>query len=64
MLGNAEGWFKDADREVEILKTQVKETVWGNADGETGTVDTTEFVKKMEKDYEELKKEIRERYSG
>tara|TARA_A100001201_G_scaffold100682_1_gene86525 strand:- start:1056 stop:1682 length:627 start_codon:yes stop_codon:yes gene_type:complete len=64
MLGNAEGWFRDADKEVEILKTQVKETVWGNADGETGTVDTTEFVKKMEKDYEELKKEIRERYSG
>ena len=64
MLANAEGWFNDADKEVEILKTQVKETVWGNAQGETGTVDTTEFVKKMEKDYEKLKKEIRAKFSG
>ena len=63
MLENAEGWFKDADKEVEILKTQVKETIWGNADGETGEVDTTEFVKKMEKDYEKLKKDIRAKFS-
>ena len=64
MLSNAEGWFKDADKEVEILKTQVKETVWGNADGETGEVDTTVFIEKMEKDYESLKKEIRTKFSG
>ena len=62
MLDNAEGWFKDADREVEILKTQVKETVWGNADGETGTVDTTAFIEKMEQDYETLKEEIRNKF--
>ena len=49
--------------EVEVLKNQVKETIWGNADGETGTVDTTEFVKKMEKDYEKLKEEIRSKFS-
>ena len=48
MSGNAEAWFKDADKEVEILKQQVKETVWGNADGERGEVDTTAFVEKME----------------
>ena len=54
MLSNAEGWFKDADKEVEILKTQ----------GETGTVDTTEFVKRMEKDYEKMKEAIRSRFSG
>jgi len=64
MLSNAEGWFKDADKEVDILKTQVKETVWGNADGETGEVDTTVFIEKMEKDYESLKKEIRTKFSG
>jgi hypothetical protein len=64
MKANAESWFKDADKEVEILKTQVKETVWGNADGEMGEVDTTVFIEKMEKDYEKLKKEIREKFSG
>ena len=64
MLSNAEGWFQDADKEVDILKTQVKETVWGNADGETGEVDTTVFIEKMEKDYESLKKEIRTKFSG
>jgi len=64
MLANAEGWFKDADKEVEILKTSVKETVWGNADGETGEVDTTEFVNKMEKDYEKLKEDIRSKFLG
>ena len=64
MKANAESWFKDCDKEVEILKTQVKETVWGNADGETGEVDTTEFVDKMEKDYEKLKEDIRSKFSG
>ena len=63
MLANAEGWFKDADREVEILKTQVKETVWGNAQGETGTVDTTAFVKKMENDYKKMKEDIRKSFT-
>ena len=62
MLANAEGWFKDADKEVEVLKKQIKETVWGNAQGETGTVDTTAFVAKMEKDYEELKDNIRQSF--
>ena len=62
MLANAEGWFKDADKEVEVLKKQIKETVWGNAQGETGTVDTTAFVAKMEKDYEELKDSIRQSF--
>ena len=63
MLANAEGWFKDADKEVNILKTQVKETIWGNADGERGEVDTTAFIEKMEMDYEKLKENIRNQYS-
>ena len=64
MAANAESWFKDADKEVKLLKDQVEETVWGNADGDTGTVDTTIFVEKMEKDYEELKKDIRSKFAG
>ena len=63
MLANAESWFKDADKEVEILKTQIKETIWGNAQGEQGTVDTSAFIEKMEKDYLELKEKLRKQYS-
>ena len=62
MQQNAEAWFNDADKEVEILKTQLVETVWGNAQGETGTVDITSFIEKMEKDYKKLKKEIRTKF--
>jgi hypothetical protein len=64
MSGNAEGFLKDADKEVEILKTQLKETIWGNADGEQGTVDVTSFVKKMEKDYKKFKKDIRNKFKN
>ena len=59
MQSNAEAWFKDSDKEVEILKTQVKETAWENADGDRGEVDITSFIEKMEKDYLELKSNIR-----
>ena len=59
MLGNAEAWFKDADKEVEILKTQIKETSWENAEGERNEVDITAFIEKMEKDYLELKSNIK-----
>ena len=59
MSENAESWFKDADKEVEILKTQVKQTLWENAQGEKGEVDVTGFIKKMEKDYNQLKTNIR-----
>ena len=63
LLANAESWFKDADKEVEILKTQVKETVWGNAQGESETVDVSAFIEKMEKDYQQLKDNIRNTFS-
>lgn len=59
MLANAEAWFRDTDKEVEVLKSQVKETFWQNADGNFGEIDITSFVEKMEKDYEELKADIR-----
>ena len=63
MSSNAEGWFKEADKEVELLKTQIKETFWQNAQGEQGTIDTSAFIEKMEKDYLELKEKLRKQYS-
>ena len=39
------------------------ETYWQNAQGEVGQIDVTEFVEKMEKDYLELKDNIRKQYS-
>lgn len=60
MHENAESWFRDADREVEILKQQVEETYWQNADGESGKVDITEFLERMETDYKMLKQQIKQ----
>ena len=59
MLANAESWFKDTDKEVEIIKTQAKETLWQNADGESGQVDLSHMLEKIDKDYKKLKTEIR-----
>lgn len=59
MRENAEGWFKDADREVEILKQQLTETYWQNADGKMGEMDITGYTKKVDEDYQKLKEEIR-----
>jgi hypothetical protein len=61
MLDNAEGWFKDADKEVEVLKNQIVKT-WQNADGEYEEADMSGFLEKMEKDYLELKENIRKNY--
>ena len=59
MLSNADAWFKDADKEVDILKQSVKETIWGNADGERGEVDISSFIERVDKDYKKLKEDIR-----
>ena len=59
MLTSAESWFKETDKEVEVIKQQVKETTWENADGERNEVDISSFIEKMEKDYLELKTNIR-----
>jgi peptidoglycan hydrolase CwlO-like protein len=64
MLENAESWFKDADKEVEILKQQVYETYWQNADGERGEIDISEYIKKIEEDYESLKTNIRNQFGN
>lgn len=61
MLGNAEGWFKDADKEVEVLKQQIFRT-WQNASGEYAEADMTAFIKKMELDYSKLKEKIRKQF--
>ena len=58
MSANAEAWFKDADKEVEILKSQLVK-VWQNADGEYGEADMSSFLEKMESDYKQLKENIR-----
>ena len=62
MLANAEGWFKDADKEVEIVKNQVVKT-WQNAQGEYGEADMSNFLEKMELDYKKLKEEIRKEFN-
>ena len=59
MKANAESWFKDCDKEVEIIKGQVKETVWQNAQGEKGEIDISQIIQKIEKDYKTLKSNIR-----
>ena len=62
MKANAESWFKDCDKEVEVLKTQMKETVWQNAQGESGEIDISQMVKKNDKDYKKLKANIRKSF--
>jgi hypothetical protein len=64
MKANAESWFKDCDKEVEIIKTQVKETVWENADGERGEIDISALIKKIDKDYKKLKANIRKSFKN
>jgi len=59
MLSNAESWFKDTDKEVEIVKQQMKETTWENADGERNEIDISSFIEKIEKDYNKLKEDVR-----
>ena len=63
MSANAESWFKDTDKEVEILKTQTKETYYQNADGQFGEMDISSFIKKIEVDYQQLKENIRNNFA-
>ena len=63
MSANAESWFRDTDKEVEVLKQSMKETVWGNADGEYGEVDITEQINRIETDYKKLKNNIRNSFT-
>jgi len=62
MKSNAEAWFRDTDKEVEIIKTQAKETLWQNADGDRGEVDMSVMLDKIEQDYKKLKTNIRKQF--
>jgi hypothetical protein len=61
MKSNAESWFKDVDKEVEIVKNQVVKT-WQNAQGEFGEADMSDFLEKLESDYKKLKNDIRKQF--
>jgi len=63
MSANAESWFADTDKEVELVKQSLKETVWGNADGEYGEVDISKQIERVESDYKKLKENIRNQFS-
>jgi hypothetical protein len=63
MSNNAESWFQDTDKEVEILKQSVKETIWGNADGDFGEVDISSQINRIDKDYKNLKETIRNQFA-
>ena len=58
MESNAEAWFKDADKEVEILKNHIVKT-WQNADGDYEEADMASFLERMENDYKQLKENVR-----
>jgi hypothetical protein len=63
MSSNAESWFSDTDKEVDILKTQTKETYFQNADGQFGEMDISSFIKKIDIDYAKLKETIRNQFA-
>jgi hypothetical protein len=63
MSANAESWFTDTDKEVEILKTQTKETYYQNADGQFGEMDVSSFINKIDTDYNKLKENIRKQFA-
>lgn len=58
MLANANGWIKDAEKEVEVIKSQIVKT-WQNAQGEYGTADMSKYIEKVESDFEKLKDDVR-----
>ena len=47
-------------RIIEELKKVVTETYWQNADGESEEINITEFIKRIDNDYQDLKKQILE----
>tara|TARA_R100001509_G_C4836817_1_gene205164 strand:- start:142 stop:792 length:651 start_codon:yes stop_codon:yes gene_type:complete len=55
MLANAEGWLKDADREVDILRESIKLQFVQDADGGVENWDQTQFFEKFDKDYKKFK---------
>ena len=58
MLSNAEAWFKDADKEVALLREAVKLQFIQNADGQLEGWDQSAFLEKFDNDYTQLKEQI------
>lgn len=58
MLANAQAWMRDTDKEIEELKTVVTETYWQNADGKSEEIDITNFIKRIDNDYKNIKETI------
>jgi len=60
---NFKFWFKRKSCFSCVLKESMKETVWGNADGELGEVDISSQVERVETDYNKLKETIRNQFA-
>lgn len=63
MYNNAVSWFKDADKEVEVIKEELTKThtEYVNADGSMEKweqVDRTKWLDKIDNDYNNLKEQI------
>jgi hypothetical protein len=58
MKANAEAWFKDADKEVAMLREALKMQFVQNADGKLEDWDMTSFLEKFDTDYKELKSRV------
>ena len=58
MLANAEGWLKDADKEVEILRESMKLQFVQGADGKMENWDQTAFFEKFDNDYKEFRETL------
>jgi hypothetical protein len=58
MLQNADAWFKDADRDVALLREAVHLQFIQNADGRLEDWDQTAFLEKFDTDYKQLKEKI------
>lgn len=60
LAANAEAWFKDTDKEVEIVRNSLKLQFVQNADGDLAEYDQTAFFEKFDSDYKKFKEQILE----
>ena len=64
LAANAESWFKDTDKEVEMVRNSLKLQFVQNADGDLAEYDQTAFFEKFDSDYKKFKKQILENLEG
>lgn len=60
LAANAESWFKDTDKEVEIVRNSLKLQFVQNADGDLAEYDQSAFFEKFDSDYKKFKEQILE----